>query len=82
MIETRWQIIGMHNAGISCSEIVVSLNIHHTVISRIDRKQRTTVQIKDRQWSGLPRNTSARDDRRLVNLAYRTALRWPVVGVA
>ncbi|XP_060063217.1 uncharacterized protein LOC132543715 [Ylistrum balloti] len=65
----RWQIIGMHNTGMSCREIGRQLNITHTVISRLIRKHVATGNVQDRQRSGRPRKTTARDDRMLLRLA-------------
>ena len=65
----RWQIIGMHVAGMSCRNIGVNFDINHTVISRLARKHADTGHVKDRQRQGRPRKTTARDDRAFVRLA-------------
>ena len=70
----RWQIIGMHGAGMSCRNIGVNLDINHTVISRFARKHADTGHVKDRQRQGRPRKTTARDDRALSDLARRTLM--------
>ncbi|XP_060069171.1 uncharacterized protein LOC132549271 [Ylistrum balloti] len=53
----------------SWREIGRQLNITHTVISRLIRKHVATGNVQDRQRSGRPRKTMARDDRMLLRLA-------------
>ena len=49
-IATRWQIIGIHNTGLSCREIGRQLN--PTVINRLVRKYEQTNGVKDRNRPG------------------------------
>ena len=48
----RWQIIGMHGAGMSCRNTGVNLDINHTVISRLVRKHADTGHVMDRSRQG------------------------------
>ena len=70
----RWQIIGMHGAGMSCRNTGVNLGINRTVISRLVRKHADTGHVKDRSRHGRPRKTTPRDNRDLVRLARRTPM--------
>ena len=70
----RWQIIGMHGAGMSYRNVGANLDINHTVISRLVRKHADTGLVKDRSRQRRSRKTTPRDDRALVRLARRTHL--------
>jgi len=71
-LNQRWQIIGMHQTGMSCRAIGAQLNINHTVISRLIRKHTDFGEVKDARRSGRPRKTTDRDDRALVRQARRS----------
>ena len=67
----RWQIIGLHAAGMSFKAIGRQTGYHYTVISRLIRKHAQTNQVKDRPRSGRPPVTSHRENRALIRLARR-----------
>ena len=58
--DQRWQIIGMHSAGMSHKAIGRQLGYHYSVISRLVRKHDESNAVKDRPRSGRPRATSQR----------------------
>lgn len=69
--DQRWQIIGMHSAGMSHKAIGRQLGYHYSVISRLVRKHDESNAVKDRPRSGRPRATSQREDRALIRLVRR-----------
>ena len=70
-IVTKWQIIGMNNAGLSCREIRRQLGRNYIVINRLVRKYQQTNDVKDRNRPGQARKTSPREDRALLRLVRR-----------
>ena len=54
---TRWQIIGMSNAGLSGREISRRLGYSQSVICRLLNKFQQTNHVQDRARSGRPRKT-------------------------
>ena len=68
---TRWQIIGMSNAGLSGQEISRHLGYSQSVICRLLNKFQQTNQLQDRARSGRPRKTSRREDGALLRLVRR-----------
>ena len=64
---TRWQIIGMSNAGLSGREISRRLGYSQSVICRLLNKFQQTNQVQDRARSGRPR----REDGALLRLVRR-----------
>lgn len=67
----KWQIIGLHRAGLSFKEIGRRTGRHYSTISRLVRKHAQTNDVKNRRPSGRPRKTTVRDDRALVRLVRR-----------
>lgn len=67
----KWQIIGLHRAGLSFKEIARRTGRHYTTISRLVRKHAQTDDVKNRRPSGRPRKTTVREDRALVRLVRR-----------
>ena len=65
---TRWQIIGMSNAGLSGREISRRLGYSQSVICRLLNKFQQTNHVQDRASSGRPRKTSRREDGALLRL--------------
>jgi IS30 family transposase len=65
---TRWQIIGMHNAGMSSRGIGRQLDRDNTVASRLVAKHGQTNDVKDMPRPGRPRTTTEREDRALLRL--------------
>jgi IS30 family transposase len=57
----RWQIIGMHTAGMSFKAIGRQMGYHYTVVSRLVRKHTQTNNVKDLPRSGRPRVTADRE---------------------
>ena len=68
---TRWQIIGMSNAGLSGREISRRLGYSQSVICRLLNKFQQTNHVQDRARSGRPRKTSRREDGTLMRLVRR-----------
>ena len=64
---TRWQIIGMSNAGLSRREI----SRRQSVICRLLNNFQQTNHVQDRARSGRPRTTSRREDGALLRLVQR-----------
>ena len=67
--DSRWQIIGSHRAGLSTRQIAREFNINQSQVSRLLQRWRQTGGVDDRQRSGRPRLTSARQDRALLRTA-------------
>jgi transposase len=67
----RWQIIGMHTAGMSFKAVGRQMGYHYYVVSRLVRKHTQTNNVKDLPRSGRPRVTSDRDDKALQHLVRR-----------
>ena len=67
----RWQIIGMHTAGMSFKAIERQMGYHYTVVSRLVRKHTQNNNVKDLPRSGRPRITSDCDNRALCRLVRR-----------
>ena len=55
---TRWQTIGMSNAGLSGREISRCLGYSQSIICRLLNKFQQTNHLQDRARSGRPRKTS------------------------
>ena len=68
---TRWQIIGMSNAGLSGREIFRRLGYSQSVICSLLNKFQQTNHVQDRARSGRPRKTSRREDGALLRLVRR-----------
>ena len=68
---TRWQIIGMSNAGLSGQEISRHLGYSQSVICRLLNKFQQKNHVQDRARSGRPRKTSRREDGALLRLVRR-----------
>lgn len=68
---TRWQIIGMRNAGMSLRQIGTQIGRHHSIISKLLKKYRATNEVKDLPRPGRPRKTTVREDRALLRLVRR-----------
>ena len=60
--DSRNQIIGMLNAGISQREVARRFAVNVSTVSRLSRKFIVTGSIKDRPRSGQPRVTTRRQD--------------------
>jgi hypothetical protein len=67
----RWQIIGMHTAGMSFKATGHQMDYHYTVVSWLVRTHTQTNNVKDLPRSDRPRVTSDRDDRSLQRLVRR-----------
>ena len=68
---TRWEIIGMSNAGLSGREIFRRLGYSQSVICRLLNKFRKTNHVQDNALSGRPRKTSRRENGALLRLVRR-----------
>lgn len=68
---TKWQIIGMSNAGMNQKDIANSMNVSQSVVSRLLKKQRETGNVGDRPRSGRPKLTTPREDRLLLRISRR-----------
>ena len=69
--DQRNQAIGMSIAGLSFSRIANHLNVHRITICRLLRRQRQTGGVADARRTGLPRVTTAGQDRYIVNVHLR-----------
>ena len=63
--ETCCQVNCVNRTGMSCSAIAENLNINHSVVSGLVRKQVETGHVRDKPHTGRPKKTSRRDDRAL-----------------
>ena len=68
---SRWQIIGMSNAGLSGREISRRLGYSQSVICSLLNKFQQTNHVQDRARSWRPRKTSWREDGALLRLVRR-----------
>ncbi|CAG2247929.1 unnamed protein product [Mytilus edulis] len=67
----KWQVIGMRTTGLSLRRIAVHFGVTYSVISRLLMRHRESGTVDERELSGRPRKTSARDDRALSQSARR-----------
>lgn len=65
----RYEALGLIRMGISCRQIALQLNCHHSTIIRLQHRHQLTNSVEDRPRSGRPRVTNARQDRH-VRLAH------------
>lgn len=64
--------MGQIQAGLSERQVAANFNVHPKTIRRLVTKFRQTGDVKDRPRSGRPKVTTAREDRRLINVSLRS----------
>lgn len=67
----RGRALGLLQSGLSVREVGRRLEVSHSVIQRLNQRFMETGSVRDRQRSGRPRITDARDDRCVVLAALR-----------
>lgn len=62
----KWQIIGMYKCGNSYRAIQDKLGVSKTCVGNVVKRFQSTGTVIEAPWSGRPKKTSPRQDRKLL----------------